>query len=87
MVKQLDDIIEIPDMSPEEFKFIRVNAGVTMLELAKFLGKRSRSCIWGWERQKRIKPYQIKILMQYIPEDLFNACRRQFESEKHRKKR
>jgi DNA-binding transcriptional regulator YiaG len=84
---QVPPEIEIPDLSPEEFTFIRRNSGVTMKMFARYVGKLSRSSICAWEHQKKMKPYQVKLLMEALPEDLFKACRKLFAKEKENKKR
>jgi DNA-binding transcriptional regulator YiaG len=87
MSNQVIPEVEIPDLSPEEFTFIRRNSGVTMKMLARYVGKLSRSSICAWEHQTRMKPYQVKWLMEALPEDLFKACRKLFAKEKEGKKK
>ena len=69
---------EFPDISQREFAFIRSNSGFSQETFAKAIGVLSRSTICRWESEREMKPWQIKKLMEVVPEDLFNECRRRF---------
>jgi transcriptional regulator with XRE-family HTH domain len=66
---------KLPRLTGREFDFIRKNAGLTFQDIADFTGKLSRSTIYNWTLQRELKPFQVKYLMEMIPEDVFETCR------------
>lgn len=68
----------LPELSPKEFAFIRSNSGLSQKTFADAIGVLSRSTICRWESERQMKPWQIKKLIDVVPEDLFNECRRRF---------
>jgi DNA-binding transcriptional regulator YiaG len=69
---------EIWEITPREFRFIRQIAGFSMRELSKLIGNYCESTISRWEQQRCLMPYQIKLLWEVIPKDLWIECRKRY---------
>jgi transcriptional regulator with XRE-family HTH domain len=56
-------------------------AGLSMARLAQANGISSRSTISNWElyTEEEMKPYQVKMLMNAIPADVFQESRRRWQ--------
>lgn len=69
---------EIPIMTGAEFKYIRTECGITLKKLAEKSYLSSRSAIWNWEKQKYMKQFQVKILIEIANEELFISARQKY---------
>jgi transposase-like protein len=77
---------EFPHLSKEEYRYIRVMAGISMQELANRFGIGSRSTISNWElyQEGDMRPYQTKMLKESVSPDVFNECRRLWKEKKEK---
>lgn len=77
----------IPHLSGKEFRFIRLNAGVTLKKIAMNAHRCSRSTVFAWEKQITMKIYQTELLMRLIPPAVFDAGRIAFLENQPQKRR